>query len=309
MGSRDRIGTAVVVVVACLAMPILGLAQSNPEPPSSPTSASEDELLLEGPILKTIESTSVAAHVAGVIAVLEAKEGTAVTRGQEIGRIHDLAVKLQSEKAKVALDIARKKQGNDIDVRLAEKSKSVAENDYRRALEANQKVSNVYPVSEMDRLRLVYDRTILEAERAAFLRGMANLDVSTAELEYKQAQELVQRHRILAPCNGVIVSLEKRVGEWVDPGTVILKVVQIDRLRVEGFLHARRATADLMGTKASVRFEESIPGQPFEAEVVFISPDVNPLNGQVRVFLEIDNPGRKLRPGLRPRVAIAMSKS
>jgi multidrug efflux pump subunit AcrA (membrane-fusion protein) len=38
------------------------------------------------------------------------------------------------------------------------------------------------------------------------------------------------------------------------------------------------------------------------AKLVFISPEVNPINSQVRVFLDIDNSDGKLRPGLRPRV-------
>jgi multidrug efflux pump subunit AcrA (membrane-fusion protein) len=41
-----------------------------------------------------------------------------------------------------------------------------------------------------------------------------------------------------------------------------------------------------------------------EAKVVFVSPEINPLNSQVRVFLEVDNRAGKLRPGMIPVVSI-----
>lgn len=264
----------------------------------------EKGLYVEGAILKTIESTSVAAQVSGMVQVLNVKEGAKVKLNQEIGRVRDTAVRLQMEKSKLSITIAEKKQKSDIDRRMAEKNRAVAENEYQRAVEANQQIKDVYPINEVDRLRLLFDRAGLETERAVHQQAMAALDVAVAEMEYKQSIELSQRHRIVAPCDGVIVAIEKRIGEWVEPGTVVVKVVQIDKLRIEGFINAIDALPELVGTTARVLIEGTVPLIKTSAQLVFISPEANPLNSQVRVFLEVDNKNGKLRPGIRPTTII-----
>ena len=264
----------------------------------------EKGLYVEGAILKTIESTSVAAQVSGMVQVLNVKEGARVKLNQEIGRVRDTAVRLQMEKSKLSITIAEKKRNSDIDRRMAEKNRAVAENEYQRAVEANQQIKDVYPINEVDRLRLLFDRAGLETERAVHQQAMAALDVAMAEMDYKQSVELSQRHRIVAPCDGIIVALEKRIGEWVEPGTVVVKIVQIDKLRIEGFMNAMDAVPELVGTTARVLIEGTVPPIETSAKLVFISPEANPLNSQVRVFLEVDNSNGKLRPGIRPTTII-----
>ena len=291
-----------VGLLSCLLFHLAPSAQSK-EPNEGPSQPAKS-LVVESAMLKTIESTQVAAHASGIIREMTVKEGTIVKSGDEIGRIQDGGVKLQAERAKVAVEVARKKQANNIDVKLAAKNQAVAENEYQRAVAANQQLKDVYPINEIDRLKLIFDRTTLESERAAFEKSMAALEATAAEIEYKQALELCERHRIIAPCDGVVTAVERRVGEWVEPGNVLLRIVQIDRLRIEGFLASHDASDDLLGKPAEVVIENSKPKLPLQAKLVFISPDANPVNGQVRVFLEIDNTDGKLRPGMRPKVQL-----
>ncbi|MEQ1825623.1 MAG: efflux RND transporter periplasmic adaptor subunit [Pirellula sp.] len=263
-----------------------------------------NKLSVQGAILKTIETTTIAARVSGVLSSIKVREGTRVKAGTEIGTMHDSGVRIQVEKAKVALDQVKKKQANDIDKRLAAKSLAVAKNEYDRALIANAKVSDVYPRNEVDRLKLIMDRTTLEVERSEYARELLSMDVSMADLEYQQNLELLQRHCIVAACDGVIVSVDRRPGEWIEIGGAVATIVEIDRLRIEGFMLASDASPELIGTMANVSVESVKSIIETTAEVVFISPEVNPLNSQVRVFLEVDNREGKLRPGLRPKVLL-----
>jgi macrolide-specific efflux system membrane fusion protein len=296
-------GMLVAFLIGCLAVqPQIGRA-SDQETQATPM----NELSLEGAILKTIETTTIAAQVAGVVESILVREGARVSKGAVIGKMHDVAVQIQVEKAKVALDQIRKKQTNDIDKRLAAKSMAVAKNEYDRALIANTKVSDVYPRNEVDRLRLIMDRTSLELERSEYAQDLLAMDVALAELEYKQNLELLNRHSIFAPCDGMIVSLERRPGEWTEVGGGVAKVVEIDRLRIEGFLSANDASPDLLGKQARVSVQVAKRAIETTAELVFISPEVNPLNAQVRVFLEVDNTDGQLRPGLRPKVVLAIA--
>jgi multidrug efflux pump subunit AcrA (membrane-fusion protein) len=51
-----------------------------------------------------------------------------------------------------------------------------------------------------------------------------------------------------------------------------------------------------------VKVRVAPPGKPeaeYKGRVVFVSPEIDPANSQVRIWAEIDNPQLHLRPGLR----------
>lgn len=264
---------------------------------------------LEGAILKTIDATSLAAQVAGPLRELLVKEGDIVKANQALGRINDDALRLELEQLKTQIAVAQKKQSNDIDERLAEKSLQVAHNEYERAMNANARVPGTYPINEIDRLKLLADRSQLEVERAKYEQELAAFEVTLAQGSYRQTYERFLRHQLTAPAAGVVVSVEKRAGEWVEPGTDLLRIVRIDQLRVEGFIASEEASPELVGRPARIAMvdkhaSQAADSQSWQGRVVFVSPDVNPVNSQVRVFIEVDNPHGVLRPGLRVQAQI-----
>ncbi len=178
---------------------------------------------LEGAILKTIDSTIITAQVTGILEDVQVKEGVLVQAGELLGKVKDDAVRLKLAQQQTQLVIAQRKQSNQIDKKVAEKSRDVAETEYQRALNANARVSNTYPLNEIDRLRLVAERSRLEVERAVYDLEMAALDVSVANSELKQTEELLDRHKIVSPVDGMIVNVDKRPGEWVEPGKMSSK--------------------------------------------------------------------------------------
>ncbi len=286
---------SVLYGAACILFALVVTAQAD-EPVT--------EVVVENAILKTIETTAIAAQVAGVIENFEAKEGMAITAGQLLGKVRDEAVRIELESLKTAVEVAKKKQQNDIDKRLAIKSSAVADNEYQRAVKANLQVRDTYPINEIDRLKLLADRAKLEIERAEHMQDMAGLEVKQAESEYRKAYEVFNRHKIQSPVTGVIVGVEKHIGEWVEPGVNLLRIVRLDRLRIEGFVNAELSGMELDGRSARVIMD--LAGKPHEAtaKVVFVSPDVNSVNNQVRVYLELDNSQGLYRPGLRVQTSI-----
>ncbi len=274
-----------------------------------PEMATAPVIELEGAILKTIDATTLAAQVAGPLRELLVKEGDIVKANQALGKINDDALRLELEQLKTQVAVAQKKQVNDIDQRLAEKSMQVAHTEYERALHANARVPGTYPINEIDRLKLLVDRTELEVERAKYDQELAAFEVTLAQGNYRQTYERFLRHQLAAPAAGVVVSVEKRAGEWVEPGTDLLRIVRIDQLRVEGFISSDEANPQLVGRSARIAIADQSASAPAESHtwlgrVVFVSPDVNPVNSQVRVFIEVDNPNGVLRPGLRVQARI-----
>ena len=198
----------------------------------------------------------------------------------------------------------KKKHASDIDHRLAIKSQAVSENEYQRAVRANQQVRDTYPVNEIDRLKLIADRAKLEVERTVYMTEMAAMEIVQADHEYRKSYEVYSRHQIRSPVTGVITSVEKKVGEWVEPGADLVRVVRLDRLRIEGFIAAEQTIKNLVGHSARVTVVMGERTHETTGTVVFVSPDVNSVNSQVRVYLEIDNSKSLLRPGLQVKTSI-----
>lgn len=274
-----------VVAVAFLAM-------------TAPTAAIA-KVTVESALLKTIEATTIAAEVSGTLAEMSVVEGERVSVAQLMGKVRDQAVQLQLTESRIALEIAQKKLASEVDIELAVKRARVAKNELERAVLANQRIADTYPAKEIDRLSLVAESADLEVQRARHLQDLIRLDVKMAENDLLKAEELLQRHQILSPVGGVVVSLNKRVGEWVEPGTELMRIVKIDRLRIEGFVSPEASGQKLMDQPATVTVLTGKQERQVTGEVVFVSPDANPINGRVRVFLEIDNTAGEFRPGMR----------
>jgi macrolide-specific efflux system membrane fusion protein len=286
-------------------------AQDTLPPANRAVNSSADAtgpVTIESAILKTVEVTSVAAQVQGLLSSVSVREGDRLKILSPLAAIQSTTTDLQLQRARVALEAAQKNFESNIDVELSRKGFAVAENEYLRAIEANKRVEDVYPPMEVDRLKLVRDRANLEIERSLHAKEISRLELTKMEIEHRQLQDMLDKHTILAPVSGMVVAVEKRAGEWVEPGTVVLRVVEIDRLRIEGFIKAEQADPNLINTDAKVELQ--ISGKTFEttAKLVFISPEVNPINSQVRVFLDLDNRDGRFRPGLRPKVWIPTAR-
>ncbi|MFZ4081701.1 MAG: efflux RND transporter periplasmic adaptor subunit [Pirellula sp.] len=273
-------------------------AQATPKPDQA------NSIIVEGAILKTVEVTSVAAQVQGLLSNVSVREGDRVKIQSPLAAIQSTATELQLQRSKVALDVAQKNFENTIDIELARKTFAVAQNEYLRAIEANKRVEDVYPAIEINRLELVRDRANLEIDRSRYAKEISQLELAKIQIEYRQLEDILDKHNLRAPVSGMVVALEKRVGEWVEPGTVVLRLVEIDRLRIEGFMQAEQADSKWLNTEAQVELQLSGKTIQTTAKLVFISPEVNPINSQVRVHLDVDNRDGKLRPGLRPKVWI-----
>jgi multidrug efflux pump subunit AcrA (membrane-fusion protein) len=68
-------------------------------------------------------------------------------------------------------------------------------------------------------------------------------------------------------------------------------------LRAEGFLSVEQASADLVGKQ--VTFTSTIGDKQMQTtgELRFVSPEMDPVTRQVRVWAALDNSDGALRPG------------
>ena len=82
-------------------------------------------------------------------------------------------------------------------------------------------------------------------------------------------------------------------------------MVRIDRLRADGFLDGRHLSIPLAGRTVELLID--LPGRGetvFSGELRFVSPEIDPIDGKMRIWAEVENNGLLLRPGLRGSLLI-----
>ena len=266
-----------------------------------PAPARADEIKIPGALVKLIDQLEVPAREQGTIVQVRAQEGSRVTEGELLMRIDDTEARYAEDRAKVELSIAAQQAASDVSVRLAERTLTTAEGELRRADEARQKLRNIVTEAEYEKLRLAVDQARLAVEKARQDRAVAQLQRDLKQVEADFAARQTARHQATAPFAGVVVQIHKRQGDWVEPGDKMLRLIRLDRLRVEGFLGADVAKSSLEGRAVALTLDA---GGTFAGKLIFVSPEIDPINRQVRILAEIDNPTLTLQPGSRGTLTI-----
>jgi macrolide-specific efflux system membrane fusion protein len=256
-------------------------------------------------LVKLMDQVDVPAREAGVLSAVEMREGQIVKEGDLIAQVMDVEARIAEERAKIEVDIARKTTENDVKLRFARKSAEVAKAELRRSMASVDKYKKSVSDTDLERMQLVVDKSLLEIEQAEHEFQVALLTRDVKENEYQAAQEAVKRNRIFAPLSGVVVSVTKHRGEWVKPGDTVGRILRLDRLKAEGFLKVEHLTRSVDG--CPVKLIVDLPGSPateFPGKVMFLHPEIDPVNAQIRVWAEILNDGFRLRPGMRAKMLI-----
>ena len=269
------------------------------------TSVAAEEIKIPGALVKLIDQLDVPARQSGTIAELSVQEGARVKQGAVLARVEDTEAKFAEERANVELQIATQNATSDVAVRSGERTLVAAAAELKRAEEARAKLRDLVTESEMDKLRLAADQARLAIEKAQHERAVAQLQRDLKKVEADFSARKVALHQAVAPFPGVVVQVNKRLGDWVEPGDKLLRLVRLDRLRTEAYLDAAAATAGLEGRPVTLTVEQ--PGKSpavFPGKLTFVSPEIDPINRSVRVLAEFENPNFALQPGMRGTLTI-----
>ena len=253
-------------------------------------------------LVSLIEEAHVPAQEAGILVELAAREGQQVAAGQRLGRIDDARTVTAQKVAGLKLKVAQEQAGNNVNVRYAEAAANVAHAEYDQAWRANQRTPGTVTDAELRRLMLSERRATLAIEQAALDLRVAGLEAKVHEAEVEAAAGEVQRRQVSSPLDGIVVRVNRHLGEWVQPGDPVVHVVRMDRLRIEGFLSAADtldrdgrvtargyAPADVAGRSVTVPVELAAGRrESFQGKVVFVSPLVQ-AGGEYRFWAEVDN--------------------
>jgi len=100
---------------------------------------------------------------------------------------------------------------------------------------------------------------------------------------------------ILAGHSGVVTQRNIAVGEYVNTGTVLFNIVDLDKIWV--MLDAYESDLPRVAVGNPISFTAAgIPGQTYQAKVTYIDPILNVATRAASLRAELNNPGGKLLP-------------
>jgi HlyD family secretion protein len=145
-------------------------------------------------------------------------------------------------------------------------------------------------------------QTLQSVSKGEQIKGAA-AQVQSAKAHYEGLEAQVAYSRVTSPIAGVVADRPINAGEMASPGAPLLTIVDISRVVARVNVPQNDSATVKPGQTASV----TQPGNAdqFEGRVTVVSPAADPNTTTLQVWIQIDNPGERLKPGSAVHAAIA----
>lgn len=239
--------------------------------------------------------------------------------------------------------ILRLQAENPLKVQAAAKQLEVARNELDRVQRAREGFAKSVSDSEIDARKLAAGHAELSHQQAQFEQQVDTLKAEAEELaarskelkvvgarvdkqgaEHKQnlnklaveaqqnavreARLKLEQRAILSPLSGAVVEVKPHVGEWVQPGMTVMRVINLNILRAEGFVPVSALPRLRLGQPLQIQLQAGNASDiRCVAKLTFVSPEVDPVNQEVRIWAEFENPEGRFLPGMRPSLLVNLS--
>ena len=143
----------------------------------------------------------------------------------------------------------------------------------------------------------------LEARRSEVRRLRAVLARREAERAFRN--ELLDRHRLLAPFDGVVNRRMIDIGERAHTDVPVYELVATDRLRLDLEVPQRYFGSVTTDTAATIRVDAR-PDATIDGRISTVIPVSDGSSRTFRARVELDNRGARLTPGMSARATLRM---
>ncbi len=279
--------------------------------------------------------STLGAETAGRVVRMAVEEGDYVTAGGVVCELRKRPVEIQLERAKAQLaaaqaELAKFEKGyRTEEVRQAEARLKSAQASLRRwelEYERTKRLlsEGASTPAEMESAEAAYEQareSVTEAEASLELlrTGFRTEDIDRARSQVAaqsaavdELADTLERMTIRMPFNGFVVRKHCDDGQWLNPGSPVVDVVDLDVVRVRVDVPERYATGVRTGYKAPVVFENIGNGE-FEGTVSQVVPlsaeSTHTLTVRVDVTNRIEDGRAPIPAGLYARVWLPVGEA
>lgn len=274
---------------------IVTIAQAQKPAPA------DAQLVIDDATIDWFQKSDVSALREGVIDRMELRIGKEVgKKGDVIGYLHkevaDLAVKEAEIQAKGLGAILK-----------AEAQKRLAMAVVKRNLKLLAKDPTYVSTEDKEKAEAEF-----EAADAAVIEAKDTQDLAKAKLD--SARRAAEEHIIRAPFAGQILEEYKHEGESVRANEPVVKLGNLDTVRVWAFIPIEYMYRVAPGTEVVVQIKlgssrgrQPIEQKQFRGVISSVDQSIQAVGETtVRVYADLDNPNHELKPGLKSTMTILL---
>jgi HlyD family secretion protein len=260
-----------------------------------------------------------AAEVTATVQSVLVREGDHVKLGQGLVRLSDAEARAALQQAQAALGEARNRAAQQAKVAAPVAVQTVlqAEAAWRNAEREFQRAQDLvaqgfFSQQKLDEARRTLDTTAsalqsarLQAEAnqpRGIESGLAADRVAQALAAVQMAEARLARLVITSPVDGVVLSRHVEPGSMAQPSRVLLALAA-GNIRIDAAIDEKHLHILVLGMPARA-VADAYPTQPFEAQLSYIGPAVDPQRGTVEVRLALPQPPAFLKPDMTVSVEL-----
>ena len=264
------------------------IGQLNELKVNSSTLSSENWLRYTDSPVFTIDSLDIPSKQTGILENLVVEVNQKVLANQKIGNLDRTAAKLEESVAMIQSQFAATIANDESDIEFA---KMIVE-ETRIALDSYEQISarGSATDSEMRSKKLAVAQSELKVHNAIQSREQAKLKSRLAQVAVLTARQNLDGLDFVSPFEGVVTTVFRQKGEWVQTGQPVVRVVRMNELRVDCFV-ARSLVdvASLVGQPVLVVVES--PNERTDTvagKVTRFEPEVT-ATGEIRLSAIVQN--------------------
>jgi HlyD family secretion protein len=262
----------------------------------------------------------IGAEVTATVQEVRVREGDRVRAGALLLRLSDAEARAALQQARAALVEARGRVTQQARVTApvaaqavlqAEAAFTAAAREHQRARElvaqgffSQQKLDDAQRALATSRSALESARVQAQANQPSGIeRALVASRVDQAAAAVAVAEARLARLSITSPLDALVLTRNVEPGSMAQPGRVLLSLAAQGGLRIDTGVDEKNLRLLVPGMAARA-VADAYPGQPFDAQLSYIAPAVDPQRGTVDVRLAVPNPPAFLRPDMTVSVEL-----
>jgi membrane fusion protein (multidrug efflux system) len=199
------------------------------------------------------------------------------------------------------------KVGGEVEKIFVEEGDTVREGQVMARLDGDRlRLEMEQARANLQKLEQEYERNVELHERQLVSAGAfenIKYDLDSARAAYDLARLELDYTEIEAPISGIVSERLIKVGNTIAIGDPVFNITDLDPLLAYLFVPEREFRKLRSGQSAEVTLD-AIPGERFEAQILRISPVVDPQTGTFKVTLAVQDQADRLKPGMFGRFRI-----
>ena len=167
-------------------------------------------------------------------------------------------------------------------------------------LQSAQKLIKLYEIEYSSEKQLV-DKGLSSKSKLS----LASYNLSEAKSKLKNIQLDIQNTKIAAPFDGIITKKNIEVSDYVTPGNILLTIVNLNPIKVQGYLSEFDVNKVKINTKASI---VNANGIKKVGKISFISPAAETTTRTFEIEIEAENSDLSFKSGITTSITIEGSE-